>query len=51
VLSGSFNFNTARSFAAIIVLSIIGTVFFNLMSWIEHRVSWRAGLHDATTDG
>jgi NitT/TauT family transport system permease protein len=30
VLSGSFNFNTARSFAAIIALAVIGTVFFNL---------------------
>ncbi|WP_158219253.1 MULTISPECIES: ABC transporter permease [unclassified Achromobacter] len=49
VLSGSFNFNTARSFAAIIVLSIIGTLFFNLMSWIERRVSWRTGINDSTT--
>ncbi|MCL2430313.1 MAG: ABC transporter permease, partial [Alphaproteobacteria bacterium] len=28
VLSGSFNFNTARSFSAIIMLSVIGMVFF-----------------------
>lgn len=49
VLSGSFNFNTARSFAAIIVLSVIGTLFFNLMSWIERRVSWRTGINDSTT--
>ena len=28
VLSGSFNFNTARSFAAIITLAIVGTAFF-----------------------
>ena len=28
VLSGSFNFNTARSFAAIIALAVIGTIFF-----------------------
>jgi NitT/TauT family transport system permease protein len=48
VLSGSFNFNTARSFAAIIALAVIGTVFFNLMSWIESRVSWRTGLNDST---
>lgn len=49
VLSGSFNFNTARSFAAIIVLSVIGTLFFNFMSWIESRVSWRHGINDSTT--
>ena len=48
VLSGSFNFNTARSFAAIIALAVIGTLFFNLMSWIETRVSWRSGLADST---
>lgn len=48
VLSGSFNFNTARSFAAIIALAIIGTLFFNLMSWIETRISWRSGLTDST---
>ena len=30
VLSGSFNFNTARSFAAIIALAVIGTAFFGL---------------------
>ena len=49
VLSGSFNFNTARSFAAIIALAVIGTVFFNSMSWIESRVSWRTGLNDSTS--
>lgn len=49
VLSGSFNFNTARSFAAIIALAVIGTVFFNLMSWVESRVSWRTGLNDSTS--
>ena len=49
VLSGSFNFNTARSFAAIIALALIGTVFFNFMSWIEARVSWRTGLNDSTS--
>ena len=48
VLSGSFNFNTARSFAAIISLAVIGTLFFNMMSWIEARVSWRTGLNDST---
>jgi NitT/TauT family transport system permease protein len=42
VLSGSFNFNTARSFAAIIALAIIGTAFFALMSWVEQRISWRS---------
>lgn len=51
VLSGSFNFNTARSFAAIISLALIGTVFFNFMSWIEARVSWRTGLNDSTSRG
>ncbi len=49
VLSGSFNFNTARSFAAIIVLSIIGTAFFNFMSWIEYKVSWRSYLNGSNT--
>lgn len=48
VLSGSFNFNTARSFAAIIALAIIGTAFFNLMSWLERRISWRTGINDST---
>jgi NitT/TauT family transport system permease protein len=48
VLSGSFNFNTARSFAAIIALAIIGTAFFNLMSWLERRISWRTGIDDST---
>lgn len=41
VLSGSFNFNTARSFAAIIMLAVIGTSFFGLMSLIERRLSWK----------
>lgn len=42
VLSGSFNFNTARSFAAILALAIIGTSFFALMSFLEQRISWRS---------
>jgi NitT/TauT family transport system permease protein len=50
VLSGSFNFNTARSFAAIIALAIIGTAFFELMSWIERLVSWRTDQSDSTTE-
>jgi NitT/TauT family transport system permease protein len=49
VLSGSFNFNTARSFAAIIMLAIIGTTFFSLMSWIERLISWRREGSDSTT--
>jgi NitT/TauT family transport system permease protein len=49
VLSGSFNFNTARSFAAIISLAVIGTLFFNFMSWIEAHMSWRTGLNDSTS--
>lgn len=50
VLSGSFNFNTARSFVAIIALAVIGTCFFSLMSWIERLVSWkRHGSNDSTT--
>ena len=49
VLSGSFNFNTARSFAAIIVLAVIGTAFFSLMSWLERRISWKREGSDATT--
>ncbi len=50
VLSGSFNFNTARSFAAIIALAVIGTAFFALMSWIERMISWRTDLGDSTTE-
>ncbi|HET9903304.1 MAG TPA: ABC transporter permease [Xanthobacteraceae bacterium] len=46
VLSGSFNFNTARSFASIIALAIIGTSFFALMSWIERLMSWRTAAGD-----
>lgn len=49
VLSGSFNFNTARSFAAIAALAVIGTAFFALMSWIERLISWRQDLGDSTT--
>ena len=49
VLSGSFNFNTARSFAAIIALALIGTAFFNFMSWIEQRFSWRKDVNDSTS--
>ena len=50
VLSGSFNFNTARSFVAIIALALIGTGFFTLMSWIERLVSWkRLSNNDSTT--
>jgi NitT/TauT family transport system permease protein len=48
VLSGSFNFNTARTFSAIIMLSIIGMAFFHLMSWVEARVSWRSTIDDST---
>src|ERR1044072_4194868 len=48
-LSGSFNFNTARSFAAIIVLAVIGTTFFALMSWLEQVISWKREGGDATT--
>jgi ABC-type nitrate/sulfonate/bicarbonate transport system permease component len=50
VLSGSFNFNTARSFAAIIALAIIGTTFFNIMSWLERKISWRTGINDSTSN-
>lgn len=49
VLSGSFNFNTARSFAAIIALAVIGTAFFALMSAVERMISWRRAPGDATT--
>jgi NitT/TauT family transport system permease protein len=50
VLSGSFNFNTARSFVAIIALALIGTGFFALMSWIERLVSWkRLSSNESTT--
>jgi NitT/TauT family transport system permease protein len=50
VLSGSFNFNTARSFAAIIALAIIGTAFFALMSFVERRIAWRRDAGDSTTN-
>jgi NitT/TauT family transport system permease protein len=49
VLSGSFNFNTARSFAAIIALAVIGTAFFSMMSWIERMISWKREGGDLTT--
>jgi NitT/TauT family transport system permease protein len=49
VLSGSFNFNTARSFAAIIALAVIGSAFFGLMSWVEKMISWKREGSDATT--
>jgi len=49
VLSGSFNFNTARSFAAIIALAVIGTAFFALMSWVERMISWKHEGSDSTT--
>jgi len=49
VLSGSFNFNTARSFAAIIVLAVIGTTFFAMMSWLERAISWKREGSDSTT--
>ncbi|MBJ3774622.1 ABC transporter permease [Acuticoccus mangrovi] len=48
VLSGSFNFNTARSFAAVIVLAVIGTVFFTSMSWVERRISWKVDSQTST---
>lgn len=48
LLSGSFNFNTARSFAAIIVLAAIGMSFFGLMSVLERRFSWRSDAGRAT---
>jgi NitT/TauT family transport system permease protein len=41
VLSGTFNFDTARSFSAIIILAAIGMAFFGLMSRIERAISWR----------
>jgi NitT/TauT family transport system permease protein len=51
VLSGSFNFNTARSFAAVLMLAVIGTSFFGLMSLVESRLSWkRRSSADNTTD-
>ena len=49
VLSGSFNFNTARSFAAIIALAVIGTAFFGFMSWVERMLSWKREGSDSTT--
>jgi ABC-type nitrate/sulfonate/bicarbonate transport system permease component len=49
VLSGSFNFNTSRSFAAIIMLAAIGMAFFGLMSKVEQLISWRPGAGDSTS--
>jgi len=49
VLSGSFNFNTARSFASIIALAVIGTTFFGFMSWAERMISWKREGSDSTT--
>jgi ABC-type nitrate/sulfonate/bicarbonate transport system permease component len=48
VLSGSFNFNTARSFAAIILLAAIGMSFFGAMSAVERALSWRRPQEEAT---
>jgi NitT/TauT family transport system permease protein len=48
VLSGSFNFNTARSFAAIVVLALLGMAFFGAMSAVERLLSWRRPQSDAT---
>jgi ABC-type nitrate/sulfonate/bicarbonate transport system permease component len=48
VLSGSFNFNTARSFAAIILLAAIGMSFFGAMSAVERSLSWRDDRQGAT---
>ena len=48
VLSGSFNFNTARSFAAIILLAVIGMSFFGAMGAVERALSWRRPAEEAT---
>jgi ABC-type nitrate/sulfonate/bicarbonate transport system permease component len=48
VLSGSFNFNTARSFAAIILLAVIGMSFFGAMSAVERGLSWQRTQDGAT---
>ncbi len=50
VLSGSFNFNTARSFMAIIMLAVIGTVFFALIALVEQRLSWRRHIVPTQTE-
>jgi NitT/TauT family transport system permease protein len=49
VLSGSFNFNTARSFAAIIALAVIGSAFFALMSSVERMLAWRREPRESAT--
>jgi NitT/TauT family transport system permease protein len=41
ILSGSSNFNTARTFTGILALVIVGMVFFNLVSCAERLFSWR----------
>jgi NitT/TauT family transport system permease protein len=48
VLSGSFNFNTARSFAAIILLAVIGMSFFGAMGAVERALSWRQAADGGT---
>jgi NitT/TauT family transport system permease protein len=48
VLSGSFNFNTARSFAAIILLAVIGMSFFGAMGAMERALSWQRAEDGAT---
>jgi ABC-type nitrate/sulfonate/bicarbonate transport system permease component len=51
VLSGSFNFNAARSFAAVLALAVIGVSFFGAMSLVEARLSWkRRAASDSTSD-
>jgi ABC-type nitrate/sulfonate/bicarbonate transport system permease component len=41
ILSSTFNFEVARVFVALIVLVVIGVLFFGAISWLERRLSWK----------
>lgn len=41
ILSSTFNFEVARVFVSLIVLIVIGVLFFGLISLLERRLSWQ----------
>jgi len=41
ILSSTFNFEAARVFVSLIILIFIGVLFFGLISFLEHRLSWK----------
>ena len=47
-VSHSLDASLTPPFAAIIVLALIGTAFFGLMSWIERMISWKREGSDST---